>query len=193
MDTGIMSGIFSELITCPRCQLGVDIVHHIEEKQGLAHLFNIKCRSLACQWKRSFYSSRKADRKGRGCKPFDVNLRAVIAFREMGKGHNGIETFCGYMNMPPSMQENAYNDLVKDTILPIHKEALTNDMLEAANDLHSSLRANKDQTIDNYYSDDEGFDIVASFNGTWQRRGYASLNGVVTAISIENGKCLAYI
>ena len=86
MDTGIMSSIFGELITCPRCQLGVDIIHHIEEKQGLAHLFNIKCRSLACQWKRSFYSSRKADRKGCGCKPFDVNLRAVIAFREMGKG-----------------------------------------------------------------------------------------------------------
>ena len=32
--------------------------------------------------------------------------------------HNGIETFCGYLNMPPPMQENAYNDLVKDTIRP---------------------------------------------------------------------------
>ena len=73
------------------------------------------------------------------------------------------------MNMPPPMQGNAYNDLVKDTILPIYKEVLTNDMLEAANDLHSSLRANKDQTIDNDYSDDEGLDIVASFDSTWQR------------------------
>ena len=147
---------------------------------------------MACQWNRSFYSSRKADRKGRGCKPFDVNLRAVIAFREVGKGHNGIETFCGYMNMPPPMQENAYNDLVKDTILPIYKEVLTNDILEAANDLHSSVHVDKDQTIDNDCSDDEVLDIAASFDGTWQRRGYASLNGVVTAISIENGKCLAY-
>ena len=61
MDTGIMSSIFSELITCPRCHVGVDIVHCIAEKQGLAHLFNIKCRSLACQWNRSFYPGRKAD------------------------------------------------------------------------------------------------------------------------------------
>ena len=35
-------------------------------------------------------------------------------------------------------------------------------------------------------------DVSASFDGTWQRRGYASLNGVLTAISIENGKCLDY-
>ena len=35
-------------------------------------------------------------------------------------------------------------------------------------------------------------DITASFVGTWQRRSYASLNSVITAISIENGKCLAY-
>ena len=31
-------------------------------------------------------------------------------------------------------------------------------------------------------------DIEVSVDGTWQRRGYSSLNGVVVAISIDTGK-----
>ena len=35
-------------------------------------------------------------------------------------------------------------------------------------------------------------DIVVSCNGTWQRRGFSSLNGVVTVIASDNGKCVDY-
>lgn len=38
---------------------------------------------------------------------------------------------------------------------------------------------------------DNSKDITAIFDGTWQRRGYTSLNGVVTAIIGINGKCLS--
>ena len=33
-------------------------------------------------------------------------------------------------------------------------------------------------------------DIDVSLDGSWQRPGYASLNGVVTVISQESGKCI---
>ena len=33
-------------------------------------------------------------------------------------------------------------------------------------------------------------DTSASCDGSWQRRGYSSLNGVVTAMSMANGKVL---
>ena len=40
---------------------------------------------------------------------------------------------------------------------------------------------------------DETFvDVAVSCDGTWQKRGYSSLNGVVTVISVDNGKCLNY-
>ena len=32
-------------------------------------------------------------------KSFDVNLRAILAFRDLEKEQAGLETFCGYMNM----------------------------------------------------------------------------------------------
>ena len=39
------------------------------------------------------------------------------------------------------------------------------------------------------YSDHTIVDIDASFDGSWQKRGYSSLNGVTTAIAKESGQC----
>ena len=61
-------------------------------------------------------------------------------------------------------------------------------MEEAAADLRV---ISNDDSVD-INEEDEVCDIAASFDGTWQRRGYSSLNGVVTTISIDTGKCLAY-
>ena len=33
-------------------------------------------------------------------------------------------------------------------------------------------------------------DCSVSFDGTWQRRGHASHHGVVTAVSVDTGKCV---
>ena len=43
-----------------------------------------------------------------------------------------------------------------------------------------------------YYDEKVACDTAVSCDGTWQRRGFASLNGAVTAISVESGKYLAY-
>ena len=118
----------------------------------------------------------------------DEALRAILTFREIGRGQAGIETFCGYMNIPPPMTESTYNNTVKETMLPIYLQVAQNDMEEAAADLRV---ISNDDSVD-INEEDEVCDIAASFDGTWQRRGYSSLNGVVTTISIDTGKCLAY-
>ena len=48
----------------------------------------------------------------RGKVPYDINIRTISAFREMGKGHVDIETFCGYINMPPPMNKTTYQDSI---------------------------------------------------------------------------------
>ena len=66
-------------------------------------------------------------------------------------------------------------DFTKGTIEP-----------DDSNDVDDSflvnMRLNEDDTVN----------TAVSVDGPWQRRGYASLNGLVTAISIDNGKCLTY-
>ena len=40
-------------------------------------MIKLSCRSISCRW------------DGPGANPFGVNLRAIMAFREIGKGHTG--------------------------------------------------------------------------------------------------------
>ena len=47
-------------------------------------------------------------------------------------------------------------------------------------------------TLKEKYTDDAIVDIDASFDGTWQKRGYSSLNGITTAITRDTGKCFDY-
>ena len=180
MDTSILSSLLDELIKCTRCGFYVETTLMINNKQGLCHHFNIKCR----KWSKSFFTSKEVERDGRGANPFDINIRAILAFREIGKGHAGIETFCGLMNMPPPMTEATFNNIITKSMHPAYVEVASNNMKDSALNLRK-------QILDNY-EEDIICNTAVSCDGTWQRRGYASLNDVVSAISIDTGKCLAY-
>ena len=42
------------------------------------------------------------------------------------------------------------------------------------------------------FTEDSIADITISTDGAWQHRVHASLNGIVTVVSIDNGKCIDY-
>ena len=52
-----------------------------------------------------------------------MNLRAIIALRENGKGYAGLESLCGYMNSVPPMNVNAFNKSLGDIISSYNKTA----------------------------------------------------------------------
>ena len=54
--------------------------------------------------------------------------------------------------------------------------------MDFANEIHSLVKEGQDVVVDE--------DI--SLDGTWQKKGHSSKNGVVTAISASTGKCLDY-
>ena len=54
-------------------------------------------------------------------------------------------------------------------------------------DCANEIRANDPESVNN---DDDIVDTAISHDGTWQQRGYSSLNGCTTAISMETGKIL---
>ena len=93
-----------------------------------------------------------------------------MAFREIGKGHMGLQTFCGYMNMPPVV-DVTYNETVKSKLHPADVDVATQYTKDAAEELCREVSEEYDENI--------------------VHRGFASLNGVVTAVSIDTGKCLS--
>ena len=105
----------------------------------------------------------------------DINYRAVYAARTVGQGYVSLEKCCGMLNLPKHMTNNNF-DLISNTFSVAAKEVAEKSMLDAANELR--------------HGDDSIADIGVSVDGTWQRRGFVSLNGTVAAISMDNGKLI---
>ena len=172
MDMGILSQMIS-ILSCPECnQVGVKILH--EKRYGLATKCKILCRY--CDFAKEFWSSSKVE----GGRTFDVNERLVYAMRSIGKGLGGAQTFLPLMNLPAPVKKSAYNK-IKNKIHVAVKEVATEVMQDAAEELRE---------VSGVVNEDEIADTAISCDGTWQKRGFTSLNGAVVVMSIETGKVL---
>ena len=78
--------------------------------------------------------------------------------------------------------EATSNETVKFMLHPRYVDVSAENMKDAAKEVRREI-------LDDY-DENAVCDSAVSCDGSWQRRGYASLNGVVTSINI--GKCLSY-
>ena len=85
-----------------------------------------------------------------------------------------MQALCGYMNLVPPMQAVAYNNTQKE-VAESYRTVANSSMLKAADELKQTSS-----------------DIAVSCDGSWQKRGFSSLNGLVTVISVDSGKCLDF-
>ena len=103
---------------------------------------------------------------------FDINTGAVYSTRACGQGYAGLEKFVSLMNHPKKMTSNNYDKIVTKLI------AATKEIAETTRqDACEELRENSTSIVD----------TSVTCDGSWRRRGYSSLNIVVTAISMTNG------
>lgn len=180
MDTDIIQSIVSLIGRCPLCvNNALTVSFDVEKKKGLAIPLNLSCTLPTCMWEKTFFTSKKIEKNDFvGDKTYEINCRSIIAMREIGKGHSALSTFCGFMNLPPPMNKTSFNDL-QEKLHDLYLKAADISMESAANE----LKKNDDDPITN---------ITVSCDGTWQKRGFSSMNGVVTIIASETGKCLDY-
>ena len=89
-------------------------------------------------------------------------------------GHTALTKLCDFLNMPPPMTKNAYNDL-SYSINFASKQIAGKSMSDAATRLCGTKKA---------------ADVRVSVDVTWQRKVFTSTLRVVTAISFDSGKIL---
>ena len=97
--------------------------------------------------------------------------------RSVGCGASSTERFCILMNMPPiprCAQFSAHNK----ALLKAAKEVCFTTLSDAVNEIHELKNKGEDEIAD----------CGISCDRTWQRQGFSSLNGCVTAISMDTGK-----
>ena len=107
-------------------------------------------------------------------KTVEINVRAIYGYRRIRIGHTPLTKLCGFLNMPPPMTKNAYDDL-SYSIKVASKQMAGKIMSDAVARLLGT-----EQTAD----------VGVSIDGTWQTKNFSSTPGIVTAISIDNGKDL---
>ena len=166
--------IFQEIIgllICLECEQQGGL-HSIKGK-GLSSCLFIKCTS--CSFTIERYTSKTVKNKNikSGSRAVKINIMSVYGMRRYGVGHKGLQTFCGVLNIPPPMAGNTY-DVLSEIICNVAMKVAKASMIHAASELKKSERS----------------DVGVSIDGSCQRRGFSSLNGVITVISINSGNSL---
>lgn len=179
MNSDLFLSLLLLVSHCPDCVSAVNIVH-LPSKMGLAHFFELRC--VSCEWKIKFCSSKQCSRTSDSSErhSYEINKRAIISFRENGLGFNEMSTFCRCMNMPPPMAQTTFDDL---------NSVLHNSYVETAQEsMDKAGKAVYAKSNDIGKGNTSMRNVSVSGDGAWQKRGFSSLNGVMTLIS--SGKCV---
>ncbi|GBN27205.1 hypothetical protein AVEN_89836-1 [Araneus ventricosus] len=166
-DIEILISILSILL-CPECKNnGLYLVE--DSIFGLCSNFCLYCKN--CPFSKGFSSSKKQQRNS------EINTRFVFALRIIGKGFTAAKKLCAKLNLPAFLSKVSFR--IQELKL-LHASVLVaeNSMKHAAGEIR-----NADDPV-------PSVKCGVSVDGTWQRRGYSSLNGVVRAISILSGKVI---
>ena len=178
IDVSILDSVIGDL-KCPDClEQSLTLKERFEKKKGIASFLEMVCNMDWCDYKNNFYTSRTVSSESvQGNQSFDANSRMVYTIRACGQGHAGVEKFTTLMDMPKPMTKNNYNKIVKK-LVTVTETVAKETMSDAIDELRSASSVPPDTIMD----------IGISQDGTWQRRGYSSLNGCVAAVSMDNGK-----
>ncbi|GFV31134.1 uncharacterized protein TNCV_4314591 [Trichonephila clavipes] len=145
----------------------IELREDLKSRRALAVSLKIICHN--CGDSTSTMSSKISN------KCYDVNLRLAYGMRAIGKGGAAARIFCGLMNFPPPPAKfERHNSLFLNVL-----KTISEDSMNAA--VHEAVIAN-----------DNNSNIAVALDGTWHKRGYSSLNGVVCATSVENGKVIDF-
>ena len=112
-DIEILRDILLTIACCPKCnERVVHFRNNISQKKGLSNLLQLNCN--ACNWNYSCYTSKTVESEKPGHKSFDINARALIAFREIGRGYGAMEKACGIMNCAPPANMKPFIEMQKE-------------------------------------------------------------------------------
>lgn len=132
-----------------------------ETRSSMCSIFEFSCE---CGHKYVLNSSKKSG------KTYEVNRRFAVAMFSIGRHHQHGKRFLGNMNMPPPPHKASWA-IHKKKILAATKKVSTRRKNKAAREAKRT----------------HGTKQTISVDGTYQRRGFQSRNGIVTALTV-NGK-----
>jgi len=112
---------------------------------------------------------------------YEVNIRVSFAMRMLGVAYAGLRAFCRLMDMATPVVESFYSlacNKIRDSCRKISEISMNKAAKEEKN---LTIAAN------NYLNPSS---VGVSSDGSWMKRGFTSLHGIVGVIGLKSGKVL---
>ncbi|GFV34636.1 uncharacterized protein TNCV_1449401 [Trichonephila clavipes] len=171
IDIMLLSSVLKQHVLCVKCKKqGIDIKFG-RQIQGLVTELLICCKfcGIIQPLLNTRFTNTVVNKKD--TKMYEVNTRLAYAMRSVGKGEAAAKVFCGVMNLLPP-PKRFYESL-----------HAINNATEKVAKVSMALAAAETLSFNNGNPN-----VAVAIDGTWQKRGHTSLNGVVTAVSVDTGK-----
>lgn len=159
-----------DLAVCRHCKHSLSFERNV--LVGLAVKLKIFCTNCNENITYENCSNTVDNSNGRKTTFYDLNLRLVNGLRSIGKGQTAGKIICGMLNIP-----------APPTKYRKHEEKLCRAIEELSRD--SMKKAVKEVVTMNKSSD-----LCVAVDGSWQKRGHMSLNGVLSVTSVDTGKVI---
>ncbi|XP_032682124.1 uncharacterized protein LOC116849269 [Odontomachus brunneus] len=163
--------ILKTLLKCKKCDS--DVHFYVRGEQGLGFKIIVDCDCDLTE----IDSCPKINNKS-----FEINRRMVFAMRLIGVGLQGINTFCGLMDLGQGLATNVYYACLEN-IWTASKAVFDTVILKAASE----------EKEKNTEAENESLGLTVSGDVTWSKRGYSSLFEVVTLIGKYSDKIVDLI
>ena len=100
-----------------------------------------------------------------------VNRKAVLGMRVIGRGFKGLCTLSSILDLPPPMSKTTFHK---------HQRVVSSAVCDVGK---ASMAKAAAAVLEERQAEDHPADIAVSTDGTWMRRGYSSLYGVQTVLA----------
>lgn len=157
--------VISECLKCKKC--GSDISFHERSPRGLGFKIVIVCP----QCPEIVIPSSKFINHA-----YEINRRIILAMRMIGVGLNGTIKFCAFMELPRPVFQSFYDKVID--LISIATSTVRNNSIKQAGE------EEKQKSEEN----NESRGITVSGDGSWRKRGFSSLYGIVSLIGWLTGK-----
>ena len=115
---------------------------------------------------------------------YEINRRATLASRIIGKGRTGLHKFCSVVGLASPVCKQSFSEYTKYWE-QLSKELCTENMKTAAENVKKLVREDEGLHID-----ENIIDIPTMFDGSWNSRGWTASRGIVSAITESTSRVL---
>ena len=171
-------------VSCPHCQCQETVHVTTGSHKGFALPLTLVCSHCDLQLGSTYSSPVLAT--GTNPQPFAINDIMVLLFNHLGLGYTAVKEFCGILGIP-AMHVKTFQEKEKKVIEKTMEVASA--ILQKSADI---VRTMHEATNPGDEDEHTNTCITVSFDGTWQKRGHASMHGVAAVIDVVTGLVVDY-